>query len=224
MNKNDTIHRGRADLLGDEHSARVEQAVAFINETVARSSLEVVQRVGRYVLDEFFDGRYEFFADPSRSKPISFRSLIARDDLLPGGRELYRIVRIAHQLEELPAELATSLSMTHHRTLLCIHDQELKRGLAQRTVENEWTSRELEAEVRARAAPSRAGRKPVPTWRRSLDRAARAFSPAEALQVSGRELDQMTSEQIAELHDQLETTKARLLWLEAQILDAIEDQ
>ena len=141
---------------------KVDEAVRFINERTILSGLELAKEVGEYILDTFFDGDYANFTDTSRSKSTSFRALLERDDLLPGGATVYRFVRISQQLKLLPSEVATRLTLTHHRALLALPDLETKEALARRALDEDWSSQVLETEVRKLLPKSRAGRKPTP--------------------------------------------------------------
>jgi len=140
----------------------VDSAVAFINAQVIETSVELARRVGRYVIDTFFDGDYANFTHSSARKSQSFRALCEREDLLIPHTRLYTLVRVSHQLSQLPATLSEALPLSHHRALLSVKDIALKQELARMAVRQRWTKRQLEAKVQVARGPTNRGRKPLP--------------------------------------------------------------
>lgn len=149
----------RQTLPEDE---KIERAVAYINDSVLGAGLELARQISEYVLNEFFDGDYARFVDPSRTKPASFRKLCRHANLAIGGHRLYTYVRIGQQLKRLPEDVAERLSVTHHRALLPLKSDKERLELAVRAADEEWTGTQLESEVRSRLPPSTKGRKPLP--------------------------------------------------------------
>lgn len=175
----------------------IDEAVDWLNGAVRRSGLDLAVVVHRYLLDRFFGGRYEAFADPSRTKPTSFRALCASPRLALSANSLYTMVRVGEQLAELPEELGRTLSVGHHRALLPVTDPVVKRDLAARAAAARWSVRELEDAIRLQRPPSRAGRprlSPVVRASRAIvrglgalpapDDLAGALTPAEREEVA----------------------------------------
>ena len=148
--------------LSDADQAKVDAAVRWLNQQVLASGLELAAEVKRYVLETFFDGDYERFADPSRGKPLSFSALCRREDLELGEATLHRLVRIARQVEELPGEIGRRLSISQHRMLLPVTDPALKVELAEKAVVEGLTVEELGEAVREAQPTNKSGRPPLP--------------------------------------------------------------
>jgi hypothetical protein len=129
-----------SDSLEALDGQKIDEAVRFINRKTILTGLELAREIGQYLLDTFFDGDYQSFADTSRSKKTSFRALLVREDLLLGNATLYRFVRISHQLRALPPDLASDLSLAHHRALLPLNDADTKTELARRALDEGWSS------------------------------------------------------------------------------------
>jgi hypothetical protein len=148
--------------------ADLDHAAVFIARHKALRGAELARVVGDYVLAAFFDGDFAEFCRKSRSKPVKFRSLVARRELGFSAGRLCLLVRISQQLRELPQELGDALSLSHHRALLPLREPGLKRRLADAARRHRWSSHRLEEEVRGHLASCRAGRKPVGVLVRSL--------------------------------------------------------
>lgn len=199
-------------VVGDELSptevAQVEGAVAHINAAVNRSGVDLAATVASYVLETFFDGSYEAFADPSRTKLRSFTALCQREDLALSQPSLYALVRVGHQLDELPPSLARALSIKHHRALLPLADPAEKLALAHKAVAERWSAATLEAEVRATRGPQSGGRRPLPPVLKEFRALRRALSDAATESATG--LLDLSEAQKDELEATLGALEARI--------------
>jgi hypothetical protein len=148
--------------LSDADVAKVDAAVRWLNGQVQSSGLELAAAVKRYVIGTFFDGDYDGFIDPSRNKSQSFAALCLREDLELGEATLYRLIRIARQVEELPGDLGPRLSVRQHRALLPVTDPVQKVELARRALNEDLTADTLEDEVRKVQPTNKTGRPPLP--------------------------------------------------------------
>jgi hypothetical protein len=135
--------------------------VRFINSRRNLRGLDAVREVGSYVLTHFFADDFKRFSRRAKSKPVSFRLLLARQDLAIKPATIRALVRVHKQLDELPSELAEGLSLSHHRALLPLPTSDLKVTLGQAAMAGCWTRDRLEQEVRKRLCSERSGRKPV---------------------------------------------------------------
>lgn len=199
---------------------KLDEAVRCINEKTIRGGLDLARDVGRYILDAFFDGDYANFADPSSRKETSFRALLERQDLLLGGATVYSFVRITHQLEHLPPELAGGLTLSQHRALLPLSDPEVKEILARRAVDEEWSVRDLTTEVRRRLPRSRRGRKPLPGFAKAIAKVAGAADPALVEELTPDTVRLLGRDRATVLAAQLEEGMARLEALRKALEDA----
>ena len=139
-------------------------AVAWLNQAVRNSGVQLAVQVSDYVLSTFFGGDFEAFLDPSRLKSQSFRALCRRDDLELGETTLFRLVRVGHQVGRLPNDVAEALSLSHHRTLLLVTDGRHRNALARQAAQEGWSVEKLAEAVKQKQPPdpNRRGRKPLP--------------------------------------------------------------
>lgn len=199
--------------LSAAEAALVDDAVTHINAAVNRSGVDLATDLATYILDTFFDGRYADFEDPDRYKARSFTALCQRPDLTLSQASLYALVRVGHQVEELPPATARALSIKHHRALLPIADPDSKVALAHKAIAEGWNAATLEAEVRATRGPTRRGRHPLPPVIkafRAVQRTLHSTTPSAAL------LD-LSDEQRHELETSLDALEAQIHDLRAAL-------
>lgn len=201
---------------------RIDEAVRFINQRTAAAGIELAREVGAYVLETFFGGDFEAFSDPRRTKPLSFRRLQERQDLLLPASTLYTFVRVARQLAELPAETAERLTVSHHRALLPVKDPDEKAALARRALDEGWSKVELERTVRARLPRSPRGRKRLPACVKAAPRIARALEEALAEVTPPEDLRRVGDARLRATLEQIEESLVRLQWLQATLQEALE--
>jgi hypothetical protein len=202
--------------------AGLDQAAAFIARHKALRGGELARVVGGYVLATFFDGDFEEFRRKSRSKPVRFRSLVARRELGFSAGRLCLLVRIGQQLRELPRDLGDSLSLSHHRALLPLCDLDLKRELAGAARWNSWSSHRLEQEVRGHLASGRVGRRPVGAFMKSLGQLRRSVAELQRVASMPVELSPLNRGDVGTLRETVELCRLVLADL-AATLDALED-
>lgn len=195
-----------SDELSDAESALIDDAVAHINEAVNRSGLDLAADVYSFIIGRFFGGSYEAFVEPSRLKARSFAALCQRDDLNLSQASLYALVRVGHQLEQLPATVARALTVKHHRALLPIADPAEKLTIAQRAADERWTAAEIDAAARRSRGPTTGGRPRLP----SVIKQFRAFKRALSAAVPDEPLPSLSDAQRAELETTLGALEARI--------------
>lgn len=154
----------------------LDAAVRHINATYTRKGMEVVLEVGKYVLDTFFDGDSASFREHAGSH-VTFRQLAERDDLQMSHVWIWRAVGVVDQLHVLPEAAATQLPYTHHTLLLPLKSEKKKRTLAERAIEDGWSKRKLEDEVKKARKKERGakkvGRPALPAFVRTLNKLAK---------------------------------------------------
>lgn len=95
---------------------------------------------------------------------------------------LWNAVALVEQLEQLPAPIGNSLSVSHHRVLLALRDPDAKRELAQQAVDEQLSKRALAERVRLARhngdGRSRGGRPPQPTFVKVLKHLETALQAA----------------------------------------------
>ena len=87
-------------------------------------------------------------------------------------------MRIGHQVQQLPGDVAEALTLTHHRVLLAVDDAARKVQLATAAVSQGWTTDQLAEEVQ-KARPkdaTKAGRPPLPPNIKVLGQVQRAWA------------------------------------------------
>jgi hypothetical protein len=218
-----TEERSVVDSMAEQDA--VDVAVGFINERTTKAGLTLAREVGEFVLTAFFGGDFDRFVDPRPNKPVSFRRLLEREDLLLPPSTIYTFVRVARQLRELPSDLAERLSLSHHRALLPLKSSSQKTALARQALAEGWSKADLERRVRGEQPKALRGRKPLPSFVKAANTVARVLDDAiengdEALQQL-RELDEP---RLRETLGQLEKSLVRLQWLHATLEQALNEQ
>ena len=145
----------------------VDKAVAEIYRLHRIKKFEAVQAIGQFVLETFFEGKFDNFHHHGR-KHASFRALADNDDLSVSYVTIRNAVAFVEQMKLLPSGIAASLTYSHHRALLPVVALEDKKALAAKAVEKDLSKEELEQEVRKiRAKPGAKrgpGRRPDPAF------------------------------------------------------------
>lgn len=202
---------------------RVDAAVKFINERAIKAGLDLACEVGKYILDEFFDGSYENFTDTRRNKPTSFTALVEREDLVVPRTTLYNFVRVSHQIKDLPARVAEQLSVSHHRALLPLPDKKTKVRLAKKAAKEGWTKAELEQAAREYVPRSPQGRKRLPSWAKAPPKISKYLNTALEEEISCDQVERLGDERVQDLLDALDESRMRIDWLQANLEEALEE-
>jgi len=157
----------------------LDGAVLWLNRATQANGIQLAISVSQYILDTFFGGDFRALSSKDPHKTASFRALCEREDLELGASTLHRLVRIGHQARHLPADLAESLSIGHHRALLAVESAPHKQHLARLAVERGWTAEKLEATIAAEHPqpehrPGRPKKAPVLKWLTAVRREVKA--------------------------------------------------
>ena len=221
----------KASPLPGETAVRrdlIDSAVRELNRIYVTKGLDAARGIGEHVLRTFFDGKVENFRKRGR-KHVSFRKLAEQDELRVSYGFVWKCVAFVDQLKVLPSDLANALPVTHHTLLLPVHDEKTKVVLARKAVRENLTKRELALEVRRiRKQKSdggkRRGRPPTPPVVRVLQSFGRVALLARSKDVAGRDLDDLSPEQmrimITETERDLTTMHALIERLRRQLDDA----
>lgn len=170
---------GPAELPGgvamDE--GMLDQAVQDLNNIYSVKGLETAKSIGDYVVDSFFGGDLAQ-ARKSGKKHVSYRALAKREDLLVSYSFISNSVALLEQLKQLPEDVSSSLTWTHHKLLLPVKNEKTKLKLAKRAVNKGLTKRALGDEVRAAREMEKGsdgrGRPTLPTYVKGLKDFAKA--------------------------------------------------
>ena len=107
---------GDPPLAGPDDTDRL---VELLNELGRGEGLEAALRVAQLLLDVFFDGDIAAYQE-QRADP-RFRALLGHERLDMSSSFVWYAIAVWEQCTELPAEVASSLPLSHHRALLPVH-------------------------------------------------------------------------------------------------------
>lgn len=190
--------------------ALLDGAVAFINRAAHASGLQLASIVSVYVVDTFCQGDFSAVGSKDPHKSAPFAALCAREDLQMGAATLLRLVRIGHQARHLPADLAESLTLSHHRELLTVADVQHKQHLARLAVQHDWTVQQLQARIADErpAQPRPLGRPVKPAALKWLGAVQKAMAVGDGQWST--EIGQLAPAQRAQLKAELVALQAGL--------------
>lgn len=204
----------------------VDRAVAEINRLHRIKKFEAVQAIGQYVLETFFEGKFDYFHHHGR-KHASFRALTKHEDLSMSYVSLRNAVAFVEQLKLLPAKVATALPYSHHKLLLPVSTVEEKKDLAEKAVEKDLSKRELEQEVRkirARPGVKRGpGRRPDPAFVLAFRRLEKLAVMAASETLSPTVFTKFSAEDAADLAKAAEKHLAKLGEVVVKVKTSIEE-
>ncbi len=128
----------------------IEKAVEFINEkaneTVYKGSIEI----GQFILEKFYDNDINAATSRSPQKQASYKKLCERQDLAVHPTSLAKMVRVASQewyFIENKIDVS-GLSYTHMAELVKLKNGKAKIDIVKKCKKANWTTRQLEKEIR----------------------------------------------------------------------------
>ncbi len=206
--------------------ALLDQVVADINRLHTAKGLELARALGEYLVGAFFGGSLDNFK-VERSH-ASWRALAERADLQVSHSTLWYSVSILAQLRELPEEIGSALSVSHHRRLLPVRDAKAKQTIATKAVDQGLSVNQLEKLVAKQRNKERKGdrrgRRPIPDYLKSLRRLPRLVEPLTSYEITAADVEAAGVEQMQEvlgsLSEQLETLAAAKEELERALGEA----
>ena len=130
--------------------ALVEEAVAFISQTIEEMGKTVFLKVGDYLLTRFFNDNVLLASSKNRYKSMSYTELCRHTDLPVTRRQLGVMIRMAAQERYLILTHVEVSRLCHIKKsyLIQLPDGDEKYALAQKCIQENWTSRELYARIR----------------------------------------------------------------------------
>lgn len=170
--------------LTSAEEAQVEQAVRTIRALLLAKRLEVAIGIHRYVLDEFFDGNWERYAVWGGQKSRAFEALRRHRDLGVGRESLQEWMKVGEQIRQLPPEVAHQLTVEHHRALLSLEDSAAKAQMAREAVAQDWTAKDLAAQVRTVVPTSSKPRRGRPAQPKAYKKLGEAYSQTKSIDRS----------------------------------------
>jgi hypothetical protein len=160
---------------------RIDQAVKWINRKVANTVHFGLIQIGYFLLNTFFGGSIEEALSKNPHKTQSFRRLCRRTDLVISASHLTNAVKLVVQEKTLAGDRAfAALPVSHKIALLPVENLELKRMLAEKTLDEGLSVRALSKEIKdakKRGLPQQAWSR---RFRRALDTVKREIDSPEA--------------------------------------------
>ena len=203
----------RPNRGADEVDERLlDEVVDYVNRRYAARGLELARELGEYLVDAFFGGDPDAFADEGTH--ASWRALAQRDDLAVPHTRLWYSVAILRQLREL-GPIGESLGVSHHRRLLGVRDVDAKKALAKRAARERLTVQQLDravaAHYRRQSTPKRRGRPRLPGWVKALRRLPKLVEPLGDGVPSAEDVDDLGARRMREILENLEEPLERLI-------------
>ena len=202
---------------GELDEALVARAAADITRIYEVNGLRTYLEVGRYILDTFFDGDAHTFEERAGGH-VSFRELARQPDMPFGHDHLSKSVRVVQLVERLPPTTASRLTMTHHVRLLSVRDPDKRLELAQQAAAEQWSTRELEEQVRKVVKPTKQGRPRKPAVVKALARITKALEAAVSEPFSQL---QLSDEVLMQLVDQIDRAIVKLQELRHDLVRSV---
>ena len=200
------IEADTAPTVADDTIADV---VAGIRAAQAKHGFALVREVGELIVAKFYGGDIGVLRDRG-PKDASLRKLAEHPDLPMSAASLYTAVATYDVLDRHPGVSSSKhLTPTHVRTVLPLPDKAQQRLLT-RAEAKAWTVQQLEAEarkVKVRAPKRRGGRRPLPTFVKTI-RALRRFDD-DALFADFEQLDALGEDETQALYQTVTGLKLR---------------
>lgn len=181
---NEIIPGGREEALRTRDEV-VSMVVRRLSDEVNRASWDLVDAVGRLVIDSFYGGNMRAWRSRRRADP-SFRQLAAHPALPMSASALYRAVSVYEiRVRVQRDDGIAGLTPTHFAAVIGLPDAEQLRLLREASARR-LTTRQLEGRVRARRRDERGrcGRPRIPMSLKALRKVHRELeSLGESLEV-----------------------------------------
>ena len=156
----------------DVDEALVATAVVEIRRIHRTGVLHTALAVGEYVVRTFFDGDLELFR-AREAGHVSYARLAEDPELGMKAAGLWTAVNLLGQREVLGKALTEQLSLSHHRVLLSVKDEERKRELAELVLEEGLDREALTELTRKQRRGARPGVKALPLWFKTARKGAK---------------------------------------------------
>ena len=201
----------------------VDSAVEEINRLHSAKGLELARAMGEYLVKTFFGGDLDNFG--VEKSHASWRALANREDLQVSHSTLWFSVAILAQLRQLPEDVGTALSVSHHRLLVPVRDPKAKERVARKAVEQGLTVSQFEAEVakvRKTEKRSKGGRPAIPPHLKALRRLPRLLEPVSEFAVTTDDVELLGQDRMKELLADLEAQISTLRAAQNEIQTALK--
>lgn len=132
-----------------EDTAKITEAVKFINERAAETIYRGAEEIGAYILEKFFDNDIALATSKNPRKPAGYRSLCTHPDLVVKFEQLSVMVRVAAQERFLQDKkiVTTLLSYSHKAELVKLDNGDDKLRLVTSLISKPISVRDLKGKV-----------------------------------------------------------------------------
>jgi hypothetical protein len=157
----------------------LDAVVSELNEAQAFGNLKTAKEMGQIIVKRFFGGDTQDFRANHRQHP-TYRALAEHPDLKPSYSSLWYAVAVYDHFQAIDEEIASALTLTHHRLLAHVRDPEERRNLAARAVTEHMTADQLDQAIQG-AKPveepdaAKRGRPRIPDVVKNLAKARKAL-------------------------------------------------
>lgn len=201
------------DIASDAKPADlIEATIAEMRGLLMHRTLEAAIDLGSLVVDRLYGGDFDRIGAPDAP---SLRALAEHPELPVSQTTLYHAVRVAELVQQIPEAMWLGLSITHLRAVLPLPVAERRALLLQASGEG-WTTKQLEAAVRALNPPGPGGRPRLPRVLKTVNQ-LRKVARQEGSWGDTEALAAMTPAQRSALLASIHTVERRLLALRAKL-------
>lgn len=177
----------------------IEEVVQEINHIYGMAQLEAAVKIGKLLLERFFEGSVETYEARKRGNP-SLKALLENEELMVSKTYLSTAIRVADQYERLPSGIRDELGISRHKELLPL-PWEKRQELAARAVEEGMTRAQLVETIRElkdERGPETRGRKPELGFIRAVTQLKKVEEQLDLSELTARSLRNVEIEKLEE--------------------------
>lgn len=199
----------------------VDEVVAQINEATRLAALEMALKVGRIVMDHFYQGDTDLWRNRG-TKDASFRKLADRADLQMSASGLHRCVAVYDLSCRVGVSTLKHLDVSHIYAVLGL-ETDVQRRLLEQAGEHGWSVQQVLDEARAvrREAKGNRGRPPLPAFVKTITRMRRLLDPEAGAFEDLDQVDAITAEDASALYDTVSRMRERCEAMEARLRERL---
>jgi hypothetical protein len=132
--------------LSDVQRTELDEVVFELNEAQTLGNLMTAKQMGRIIVERFFGGDTQTFRSDHKQHP-TYRALAEHPELRPSYSSLWYAVAVYDHFQAIDEQIASALTLTHHRLLAHVRDPDERRSLAARAVTERMTAGDLDQAI-----------------------------------------------------------------------------
>ena len=210
----------RQGVLEQVDERLIDRSIAALRQIVIGGQVELLIRVGEYLLEHFYGSVEEARSHRPRKRASLDRLAARAEEFGMTSTGVRRSVPVALQARELGREVAHKLGPARHVVLLPVRDSDEKRALAEAAIKSGWTVEKLRAQVARVSPPHPGGRPPTPRVRLMIERVARVLDGDALAGRLADHLDAISPVEARSLLAQVNRARAVLERLEKALIRA----